>query len=167
MLTALLEGLWQQYPHQTVQDLYKAVFQLCMGPEHLLQSPERALAYLEAEYAAVDLRDLPQEPLLFWLGRDIARLNLRPAKRQGLSVSGIGRAFLASGQIPRDQGLLRTLVEQLTAADLSRFGIAGAEQQRWLQSIADQGLPAVHHSDRYRQLYRPAYRLIHRSTMDG
>jgi len=34
------------------------------------------------------------------------------------------------------------------------------EVEHYFQSIASQGYPVVHHSERYRNAYRPAYRVV-------
>lgn len=165
LLTTLLDRLAELYPDQSVQDLYKAVFQMCLGPEHILQDPIRALAYLSEEHALVDPQFLPTESLLLPLGRGVHRLNLRAAKRLGISVEQIGQAFLASAQIPQNKELLGDLVQQMRHLDLRRFGITKAEAEQSLTDIKQAGLPAVHHTAAYRKLYKPAYRLVYRDAL--
>ncbi len=80
----------------------------------------------------------------------------------GLSVETLGRIFKASA-VPSPEG--RRLLEEMLslAAELSKEGLIPfdegelrSETERWRA----EEYPAVHHSDRFRRTYHPAYRVV-------
>lgn len=151
------------YPLSQVEDLYKCVFQAICGPEHLIQDQQAFLARLEAEYQATqpDASQLLWEPLR--PDSQLGRIHLAAYKTSQRPLDALGAACLASAQ--QSWGTrteLRALWEEVEQAGLAlRWpSFQPVDFQRFGSLIRSQGFGAIHHSERYRVNYRPAYRLV-------
>jgi hypothetical protein len=146
-----------------LQDVYKLLYQGVRGPEHLVTTPEEFVARLRAEWTAVSADDT--EPLLEHIRPDkgLARVNLRPCKARGGDVDTLAAACLQAARCtwgtPTDlRQVWRAFVEICRVDPATAYPLDEvAAFSRWLE---EQDYPSVHHSERYRELYRPAYRLI-------
>jgi len=158
-LKALLAAQYANYPYSELQDVYKAIFQACLGPEHLLHDLEAARGHLEREVA-----QLQPEPgiLVEPLSASFVRLHLRAALYRGLSTESMFAAFAASAELPPDRGELERCLHAWPLLS-DRPAEAGA----YVQDMLARGCPAVHHSALYRRFYRPAYRVLHRKTLEA
>lgn len=158
--------IWEHvrnHPGFAGEDLAKLLYQAALGMDHLLEDRDAFLAELSREWEALDPQAFAGEPLLEPVHPDgrVARLNLRPAKAAGMSLAVLG-PILADQ--PRRHGSWEEFRCLWGAAvSLAREGripfppdelIAGGS------AIEARGHPPGH-SPRYRELNRPAYRLIH------
>jgi hypothetical protein len=150
-------------PAMELQDVYKLLYQGVLGPEHLVTAADDFVARLRAEWAAVPADD--SEPPLEHIRPDksLARINLRPYKAQGGDVDTLAAACrqaarCAWGTPEELRRVWLAFVEICRADPATDYPLdEAAAFSRWLE---EQAYPAVHHSERYRALYRPAYRLI-------
>ena len=156
-----------RYPAMEAEDWYKLVHQSVFGAGHAIQNVETAHDWLIREWE--DLETVSNEPLVEILGPDsmYARINLRPYKSAGGRSDELFQAFLQTAnhgaepgdgferywQSLRDAAKKRTITVSLDALD-SLYSIMSAE-----------GLPAIHHSERYSRLYDPAYRVVSRELL--
>lgn len=162
-LAQLISGHLERYPAMELRDVYKLIYQGVLGLEHLVTLPEEFAARLRAEYKAVSPDDA--EPLWQPVRPDgtLGRLNLRPFKARGGDVDLLVVACLQTAE--RVWGR----PEELRAAWATFVDLCRAERWRafllpkvlafsaWLE---DHGYPTIHHSARYREAHRPAYRLV-------
>ena len=150
-------------PAMQLQDVYKLLYQGVRGPEHLVTTPVEFVARLRAEWTAVLADDT--EPLLEHIRPDkgLARVNLRPCKARGGGVDTLAAACLEAARYTwgtRDdlRQVWLAFVEICRGDPATAYPLDEvAAFSRWLE---EQDYPSVHHSERYRELYRPAYRLI-------
>lgn len=167
MAAAQLMNLLQEHlsrrPGMEPRDVYKLLYQGVRGPEHLITSPAAFLEQLAEEWQAIDAKT--GDPLWESIRTDgsLLRLNLRAYKSLGGSLDKLGAACLETAH--RTWG---------TPADLQQAWesfVSASKDQPWpglsLEAITSftswletHLYPAVHHSERYRRLYRPAYRLV-------
>jgi hypothetical protein len=162
-LAELVSAHLAQRPAMQSQDIYKLLYQGVRGPDHLITARDEFVVRLRAEWESVSADD--SEPLLEHIRPDksLARVNLRPYKALGGDVDTLIADCLETAQCvwgtPDDLrqtwtafvGICRT--EPAMAFPLDEVSALS----RWLEKLA---YPAVHHSERYRDLYRPAYRLV-------
>jgi hypothetical protein len=162
-LTDLIDQYLTRYPAMTPADVYKLLYQGTLGPAHLIASPEDFAARLRAEYETVS----PRGAGLLWepVRPDgvLGRLNLRPFKARGGDVEALVVACLQTAE--RDWGTpeqLRTAWAGFVAlCRTGRWEAFDLEEVLTLTiRLEEQSYPAVHHSARYREAYRPAYRLV-------
>jgi hypothetical protein len=163
-LVALIQEHLRYRPNLEPRDVYKLLYQGVRGPEHLITSPEAFRERLWEEWNPLDLGD-GNDPLWESIRLDggLLRLNLRPFKAHGGRLEALVTACLETGRRRwGTQAELQQAWEGFKAAckirtwpglDLDRVEVFSA----WLTGT---GFPPVHHSERYRSLYRPAYRLV-------
>jgi hypothetical protein len=154
-IEATLRDHLRRYPALQIPDLYKLIHQASFGSEHALANPERARAWLAQE--AAEMGPGPDEPLLDPLSDEIVRVHLRPYQAAGGAWEPLFAAFArtaneyrGSAQVFEQSWQAVGRLSPFTAADLDAYA----------RVRAGQGYPAVHHSDAYVELYRPAYRVV-------
>jgi hypothetical protein len=171
-----------------VQDVYKLLHQGTMGPAHAVPDADAAQRWLESEWremggdgALSDSALADQtgaEALLEPIRPDgrLVRVHLAPlirrvtrgapaARRGEVAAAGLARLAIAmqrtASQWRGDLGELR-LVWDAAAADtaLWRGAAAGPNVAELTAEVQRAGWPAVHHSETYRRLHAPHYRVI-------
>lgn len=163
---ALIGEHLRRHPAFGAEDLAKLLYQGVMGMDHLLADRDRFLAELRREWEALDPVLLPREVLLEPVHptAPIARLNLRPVKAAGVSVDDLGPLLV--DQLPKrgDPAELRALWAEVVAlAQTGRIPFSADDLERLGATLAAGG-PPPGHSRQYRDLNRPAYRLVHDVT---
>ena len=150
-------------PGMELRDVYKLLCQGVRGPEHLVTTPDDFAARLHAEWETVAAED--SEPLLESIRPDqrLSRVNLRPYKARGGEVEALVEACLeAAGSTWGTPDDLRqawaTFVVMCRTDPATAFRLD--EVLAFSGRLEAQGYPVLHHSQRYRDLYRPAYRLV-------
>ncbi len=166
---AALEDHLLRHPAATAADAYKLLHQGVFGPGHMVHDTAAAAAYLAQELA--DLEPVEHsDPLCESLGGDpaVVRIHLRPFRAAGGDPAELIAAFVASagrvrGSAGRMEAVLGAAVEALRQG--GRAAMA-AELDRLRAELGPQGFPALHHSDEYREAYKPAYRVALRELAD-
>ncbi len=150
-----------RYPAAEPVDVYKLLYQGVCGPEHLIAAPGDFAARLQTEYEAV--RGVADGPLWEPVRPDgkLGRLHLRPYKARGGELTALLAACLEAAAQPWDTAATLAGLWQAVAAG------RGAAWQTLTARLTAQGYPPVHHSERYRAAYRPAYRLVTRAWSDA
>jgi hypothetical protein len=150
------------YRQLDVQDLYKLIFQASRGSEHAVSDRIAARRWLSREL--LGLADGPEEPIVDPIsphGR-IVRINLRPYLAAKQDVAELLEAFVRTAHAYRgtEEDLRRywRTAEEMAAEGLLPF--AGDALRGFFAGMKAQGFPAVHHSDTYTRIYRPAYRVV-------
>lgn len=167
----LVQRHLERCPASTLQDLYKLLYQATLGPDHLLTGSKRdsARQYLKQEWSQLDADPRGQilEPI--GLQEPFYRLHLRPFKARKLPIEAVWEAVLqTAGQTWGSQAQLRNNWQVLTAAIQEElFPYSVAEAEGWLQALDREGFPALGHTDLYRGVYRPAYRVVHESAIQA
>jgi len=162
-LLVLPLGAWRADTALEIADAYKWIHQATEGGEHAAPSRAEAEGWLTREWATLDA-PVAGEPLVEPLGDSgIVRLNLRPYRARGGDPAALVDAFLASAAEVRPDR------ERFSSAwhafgDVLREGPIGRlTRAAWDALDADtapRGYPAVHHSDPYERVHRPAYRVL-------
>ncbi len=154
----LLIGHYMQYPELQIQDVFKFLYQSSFGCEHLISSLEKVTEYISKEY---DLSDGDSSIKIEALDGDYSRVYLS-CLRGGLNVNTFGKLFFLSAKTETD-GLANLENKIEVAKSLVFEGLlpfSAAEFEGAVSEWKENGYPAVHHSDVFREKYKPAYRLI-------
>lgn len=157
-MTNVLRAHALRWPHMTVQDAVKLVYQSTFGCGHMIRDEASALAWIRRERAEVAAD--PTLPLFEKIGGGFMRLHLAAAGE--LSDELICRMFCATAahgaaenaSLEENLGLLRRV-----CAD-GVFSFSVEELDAYLAGYRRDGCPAVHHSAVYRDAYAPAYRVV-------
>lgn len=148
-----------RYPALLPRDVFKFLYQSAFGCEHLLSSPAGAEEALRKEAAAAKKED--GAPLTEPLGERYSRVHLSHLS-EGLSPSTFSKLFFLSAK--KEEGGKQALAAGLaTARRLTEEGLFPFSLEEFESAAAawrESGFSALHHSEKFRQLYRPAYRVI-------
>ena len=154
----LLLKHYQSYPQLQMQDIFKFIHQSAFGCEHMVSSLDAATDYIRAEYETADLSDTP---LVVPLDGAYSRVYLTYLDN-GLSAQTLGKLFYLSAKAETN-GKADAENKLSVAAELVRQGKLPYSAESFEEAAekwkAD-GYPAVHHSDIFRNTYKPAYRVI-------
>ena len=144
------------YPELQIQDVFKFIHQSAFGCEHFVASLEKATDFIEKEYES-GVRQAQIEPL----DGDYCRVPLCLLS-QGLRAETLAKLFVASAKQEADGKT--ALAEKLKIArELVCEGLLPFAEKAFDEAAAGwaaEGYPAIHHSDSFREAYRPAYRVI-------
>ena len=158
-----------RYPEWEIPDLYKLIHQAALGSEHAVTDEAGVRKWLFEELA--HLSQGPDEPLLDPISADgrMIRVHLRPFASLSLDPEQLLQAFVrTAGFVHSPREILREYCS--VAVDLAREGrlVHNTVQLReYFDRMHAAQFPAVHHSDRYEDVYRPAYRVVAREFLPG
>jgi hypothetical protein len=150
------------FPKAKAQDLVKLLFQAAYGPQHAVSTPEELYEWLNEEMKA--LSSHPSEPLLqpVWLHYPMFRLHLAKASQNLIEIQQIHDLFLqsCSEPIPSLPISWNELVEMsfrlLNQLNSENYVVLARE----LKYLAFSESGPFHHSEFYRKMYSPHYRLV-------
>lgn len=131
-----------KYPGMQVQDVVKLTYQNEFGCEHLLTDAAQCLASIQEEQKAAQ----PDVPYML-IGNGLCRLHLSC----GLKPETICAMVLHTAHT--HHGAMERFLKKLMLVE-SRFGVD------CLQAYRAEGCPSVHHSNVYRDMYHPSYRVV-------
>ena len=147
----LLLGHFMKYPLLQAEDIFKYLFQSAFGCEHLVSNPSAALNYIKKE------REMSvSSPTLDELDGEYTRVHI-----SCLAPETLARLFCHSAK--KEDGLASLEAKLEVAKELVANGdlpLDGEDFSRKLEAWRQAGYPALHHSDAFREAYRPAYRVI-------
>jgi hypothetical protein len=150
-----------------LDDLYMLLHQSAMGAEHALADEGIVCQRLEEELAMMG--GGPPEPLVDSISPDgrIMRAHLRPLLQHGIGQAGLLQAFIqTSKQVkPCRERFIECAALAASLCVESILPFDREETAKYLHRMMEAGLPAVHHSARFEELYRPAYRVVAREFL--
>lgn len=149
-----------RYPLMEISDFYKLAYQAAMGSGHAVKSPENAWKALCSEISSLEKG--PLEPALDPISENILRINLRPFLEKKLDINNLFDAFIRTaneyrGNFIHLEKYLMQIMDIIIKGNLRPKEI---EADDYFSNKKLQGYPPVHHSEKYRKLYKPAYRVI-------
>jgi hypothetical protein len=161
-ISTLLAAHLERYPRMQLEDIYKLLHQAAMGPEHAVHDVAHVGEQLHAE--AQHLSAGPSDPIIDPISPDgrLARVHLRAYMESGRDLDALAAAFTntATACPPSPDKLARFCgcLGDLAAAGGIPFGREMVEP--FFADLAARGYPAIRHSQAYRDLYHPAYRVV-------
>lgn len=154
----LLIKHYETYPKLQIQDIFKFLYQSTFGCEHFISSLETVTDYIQKEYESIPLES---QPVVEQLDGAYCRVYLSYLN-SGLSANTLGSLFFLSAKKEENgkQALLQklTIAKGLVCENLLPFSITDFEQA--VKDWEAKGYPSVHHSNVFREAYRPSYRVI-------
>ncbi len=146
------------YPRMQMGDLFKFLYQSAFGCEHMATSLPRAIEYIKKE---ADGRSGGGGRLIDPLDGDYSRVHLEYAK-EGLKAETLAALFCLSAKAePCGADALEQKLDvahELVSQGVLPFSVKEFVEAR--DTWRAQGYPSLHHSDAFREAYRPAYRVI-------
>ncbi len=156
-ISQVLLNHFEEYPLLKPRDAFKFLFQSIFGCEHMISSPEFVISYIKNEFETASEHKKVIEPLL----GNYCRVNL-DILNSGLSEETLGKLFFLTAK--KEKGTLSDLKNAVEVLkDLANKGLTPFGKQELLEALKiweEENFPPIHHSDAFRQNYKPAYRVI-------
>lgn len=150
-----------RYPAMELDDAIKLVQQATMGSEHAVTDRAAADRWLREELMTMGAGPMDQVVDTLGRGGRFVRVHLRPWRALGGSNEALVSAFVAAANAPRDSAPLTCALDALQRhADEYRLPWSPEEVRTAVTEWTEQGHPAIHHSERFRSEYVPAYRVV-------
>ena len=161
-VSQLLSAHFERYPAMQLDDVYKLLHQAALGPGHAVDNPAAAGKRLDQEIQALGSGSIePPQDIISPDGR-LGRIHLRTYVTGGGNVHALHRAFVETANTyPASPDKLAKFCGCL--GDLAAAGGIPFTQKdvvAYFEKIAQDGYPAIHHSEVFRNAYQPAYRVV-------
>jgi len=139
------------HPAMGFQDIIKLCYQAAYGAEHLLSDLEKAKSFLYEEYDKTEPKNMP---LFEEISDEYVRINLSAWKYRELPIKILFRIFCLSAE--KNNAGDEKVNEYL---DLSCGLLKKSGLDDYIENYKTSGIVPVHHSQQYRDVEKPAYRL--------
>ena len=153
----------ERYPQMQVEDAVKLLYQSEFGGGHMIKNAQASLKWLKEEWRQVTCWQAPwaeNVPDCEAIGDGMCRMNLK-ILGQGFSPETLNQIFVqtADRKIGKSDSFERKLDMLLECGEKGLVPFSVEEIEAYLNEYRRQGYPPVSHSERYRLLYHPAYRV--------
>lgn len=155
----------ETHPELLPQDIIKFCFQAAFGAEHLLSDKEFAGKYLHEEFSNTKAMDIPLYELL---SDNYCRVNIAGWKYRNLSEESLLDLFFESVSNSKYSVKEDICYVFKLAADVIFDNCSKDFFKAWKDTLDEyirSGIHAVHHSDHYREVYSPSYRVVSLSLL--
>lgn len=159
MIKEIILEHMKKYPLLEITDLIKLVFQNEFGGGHLITDENASLIRIKNELEIIG--ENKSIPLTEDIGNGLVRLNLGALDGK-ISAEAVNLCFVASAN------MIKGSVEQFESKISEVFSLCKAgllpfsekEFSEYIQNYKNNGYKAVSHSEKYRNEYKPAYRIV-------
>ena len=167
-ITQIIREHLDRYPEMEIGDLFKLIYQNEYGGGYVAV-PEESLRKIKADYEQItNARRRPKVELLEDIGNGFVRVNLGALDPEKLPFEKLNEAVIATGE--KHRGSRASIREKIAEVreHFNEFGFEFEEVTFVLFSSAmeEACYPPIDHSDTYRVLYKPAYRIVRRDLLD-
>lgn len=150
------------HPEAKLQDYCKLLYQALYGPSHIIKSEHKAKNYLREELT--NSKKFAKEPYQkIYFEKDFIRLNLFNIKNGLIDFKSFFAVFIESSKLKINKNKIDWKKEwELFYNNLVKLN-KNVEDSKNYKNLEDQ--PLVHHSSKYRESYKPHYRVISHSIL--
>ncbi|MDY0074682.1 MAG: hypothetical protein WC992_07305 [Acholeplasmataceae bacterium] len=160
----------QKYPHMSIEDYVKLIHQSVYGPLHMMDHPsiDKLQSYLDYELKLMSIKK--EKDIIVPIGFGYFRVDLQAVLLGLIDKEELVQAFYLSMKDSitvqtRDDVMKRCLKDLLNAIDNKQILLDNTEGKHFIAKYEKASYPAIHHSEKYKNLYHPHYRVIHRSYL--
>lgn len=150
----------EKHPLSQPRDLLKLLFQNEFGGGHLIKDEKEAFARLKDEYASLE----PERNDTFfeYIGNNKARANISAFTSEEMPI--LCKAFTESAKAANGskEALFKKLDYLTELAKMQEIPYCESEIAQAVYSYKNGGDLLISHSERYREAYKPAYRVINK-----
>ena len=153
----LLTEHFQKYPDLQITDIFKYIFQSSFGCEHMVSSLDFVTDYIRSESESCVYSDR----LTDQLDGAYSRVHFSYLK-QGLGLSTLAKLFFLSAKSEPDgkNELLQKLKIAREMVSEGKLPFTVDEFDTAVKAWKAADYPAVHHSEVFREKYKPSYRVV-------
>ncbi len=157
------------HPEARLVDIYKFFFQGTFGPGHIISDKESALNYLQHELQNItDFDTVLWQPVGY--NKQYYRVSLSLVKEGTLSEEELFNAFIQSADsstVPSIEEWIEEWNFVLNIIKAMNLKIIDyQEDKRILDEMLKDGNILVRHSDIYRKVYHPHYRVVNKKQFN-
>ena len=159
----LLINEFTRFPKSVIQDYYKLLFQAVYGAEHMIQNYNDCFKMLEEEISQIEPDIIYPVYYDISLTFPLVRVNLSRCKADKIDHHIISKAFFEGAKINiKIDTLGFETYLNIAVNTLKKYPFNKNEKllDEFIRKIKKLGFPAVHHSEAYRNSYKPHYRVI-------
>ena len=165
---AILEEM-HLHPEARLVDIYKFFFQGAFGPGHIIRDKQSALNYLQNELQSMtDFDSVLWQPVGY--NKQYYRISLGLVKEGTLSEEELFNAFVQSADssaLPSIEEWIKEWNFVLNIIEAMNLKITDYEDDKSiLDEMLKEGKNLVRHSDIYRKLYHPHYRVVNNKQFE-
>ncbi len=165
MIQKIITEHLKKYPKSEITDVIKLIFQNEFGGGHLISDEKASLERIENELKTIKYD--PKIPLTEDIGNGIVRLNFA-AVTEKISAESINKCFIQSAnEIKGSVESFESKISEIFAlceADLMPF--SADSLKNYMENYKKCGYKPVSHSETYRNMYNPAYRIMKKEYAD-
>ena len=161
-----------RFPKSTLQDIYKNFYQDKFGAEHAAPSRERAQNYLDYELQNMTDADTAEFVEKIGWRNDYVRVPLALIKNDKLSADTLLNAFLESAQgnfsenIADEWAKEWTTIVNIIEQNNIKIDNFDADKIRIDSLLQQHPTMALHHSEAFREAYKPHYRIVKKEIFE-
>lgn len=163
-LKKLLLKQYQLYPKMQLQDMVKLIYQNEFAGGHMIPDENESLKRLKNEFHSLKKEGSGKAISQAFenIGNGLCRLHLWALEDRDIELETINKFFVntansVKGSIDAFEEKLHVLIECCEGGSLP-YSLQDLEA--YLKEYKNQDYPPVSHSDIYRALYNPAYRIV-------
>ena len=149
-----------RHPSMAPKDAIKLCFQAAFGAEHILSDYVKALEFLHKEYSETNVMDMDVfEPI----SDEYVRINIAAWKYKGLPVEWLFEMFYQTAEKSRKNSSSLFMEYLEIVSTQAEEGILPFDNSMWLSfknQYLSTGIKPLHHSNKYRDLEHPTYRVV-------
>lgn len=166
-LNQIIINHYIKYPKMELTDYFKLIYQHVNGGNHLLKDFELAKKYLLDEYQSIDKNG--NQELFEDIGNNLIRINLARFKYEQLNVNQLFDAFVeSSNDYHKDIDQMENAFKVLSGLiKEERIPFNISEFETSLTWYRKNDYPIISHSEKYKELYNPHYRIINTRYIDS
>jgi len=157
----------KRYPELQATDIYKFAYQSTFGVGHIVRDEKQVDADLRTEIcnlSNIDFKELMVE--IIDPTNDLARVNLRPCMASNMDINKLITAMIeTANHIKGSKQIMDARIKQVLNA-LTGTTIYD-ETKILFDEMIKKKYPAIHHSQIYKEKYKPAYRVIALKYLDN
>lgn len=165
-LTELINYHLSMHGGVGLRDIYKLIHQSVFGPEHFAEGAMEGVIAEESLTPPLETEEPLVEPIS--LDGTVCRVNLRTARRMGVAPSLVAEAMRESSKGFSGERSEMSRQWEETGKYLGALSgeFADKDFEKLSRLAKEKGFPPFHHSDSYRKLNRPAYRVLIREELE-
>ena len=151
----------RRWRKMTPADAVKLAYQSVFGGGHMIADRTASLARLRTEYETLSAGMTGKE-LIEPIGGGLVRLHLDALDPDVLPLEAVNALFCRSAEMVQGTPeMFEAVLDQLRKACREGYlPFNGDALEAYLAEYRKAGMPAVSHSEAYREAYHPAYRII-------
>ena len=154
---------FKKYPKMEIEDVFKFIFHCAFGCEHMVSDLDTAISKIKDEY---NLSPTDDNTLTEELNEKYVRVHLSYLKNE-LSAKTLGLLFFLSSKAESEgeNAVFKMLLAVKELISDGRLPFSYTEFSQKAEKWESDGFPALHHSEAFRTLYSPKYRVISRAYL--